>query len=171
MVSVQFCNNFAGPPFCCGWTKKLHFFWERPSKYCIDEFTAIFVCLSLGWTRWYSMKLSSNFGGRNFNNSTSRPLYLNFSNMMKLCPNIWFIQNSKCPQFIFWKKIAKETQIFHFFNDSRREKLYFIQFSTKMAAWLLLTFFIFLHNQLSSIHSIKYRCLKNVIHQIHSKNE
>ena len=27
----------------------------------------------------------------NFNNSW--PPYLNFSNMMKLCPNIWFIQN------------------------------------------------------------------------------
>ena len=41
-----------------------------------------------------------------------------------------------------------------------------------MAAWLLLTIFI-----LSSIHSIllshikEYRCLKNVIQQIDSKNE
>ena len=42
MVSVQFCNNFTGPLFCGGWTKKLqifsrHFFWERPSKYCFAE--------------------------------------------------------------------------------------------------------------------------------------
>ena len=52
----------------------------------------------------------------------------------------------------------------------------FNQFSTRMAAWLLLTFFICLRNQLSSIHSItrikEYRCLRNVIHQkIDSRNE
>ena len=44
-----------------------------------------------------------------------------------------------------------------------------------MAAWLLLIFLICLHNQLRSIHSIprikEYRCLKNVIHHIDSKNE
>ena len=48
-----------------------------------------------------------------------------------------------------------------------------------MAGWLLLTLLMCLHNQISSfihsIHSIitykEYRCLKNVIHQIDSKNE
>ena len=44
-----------------GSTKKLqtfsrHFFWKQPSKYCIAEFTAIFVCLLLSWSRRYSMK-------------------------------------------------------------------------------------------------------------------
>ena len=34
------------------------------------------------------------------------------------------------------------------------EKLYVTQFSKWMAAWLLLTFFICLHNQLSSVNSI-----------------
>ena len=69
MVSVQFNSaNFTGPPFCGGWNKKLqtfsrHFFWEQPSKYCIAEFTAIFVCLLLSWSRRYSMKWSSNFNG------------------------------------------------------------------------------------------------------------
>ena len=71
MVSVQFRKNFTGPPFCGGWTKKLqtfsrHFFWEQPSKYCIAEFTAIFVCLLLSWSRRYSMKWSSNFDGPQF---------------------------------------------------------------------------------------------------------
>ena len=56
------------------------------------------------------------------------------------------------------------------FNDTHMEKLCFIQFSTRMAGWLLLTFLICLHNQLSSIiHCIityqEYRCLKNVIYQ------
>ena len=47
---------------------------------------------------------------------------------------------------------------------------------TRMAGSLLLIPLISLHNQLSLIvHSIipsyKYRCLKNVIHQIDNKNE
>ena len=44
-----------------------------------------------------------------------------------------------------------------------------------MAAWVLVTFFIRLHNQLSSMHSVirikEYKCLKNVIHQIDIKKE
>ena len=60
-------------------------------------------------------------------------------------------------------------------NDTNRKKLSFNQFSTRMAAWLLLIFFICLRNQLNSIHTVthikEYRCLKNVIHQICSKNE
>ena len=41
------------------------------------------------------------------------------------------------------------------FNDTHWVKLCFIQFSTRMADWLLLTFSTCLHNQLSSfIHSI-----------------
>ena len=48
----------------------------------------------------------------------------------------------------------------------------FIHLSTRTAGWLLLTFLICLHNQLSStILSIKCGCLKNVIHQIDCKNE
>ena len=38
-------------------------FYRQPSKYCIAEFTAIFVCLLLSWSRRYSMKWSSNFDG------------------------------------------------------------------------------------------------------------
>ena len=51
----------------------------------------------------------------------------------------------------------------------------FTQFRTGMAGWLILIFFICLHNQLSSIHSIiayyEHRYLKNAIHQIDGKNE
>ena len=39
-------------------------------------------------------------------------------------------------------------------NDTHREKLCFARFSRRMAAWLLLTFLICLHNQLIPIHSI-----------------
>ena len=58
-------------------------------------------------------------------------------------------------------------------NDTHREKLVLLnseQEFTRTEAWLLLAFFICLHNQLSSIHSVirikGQRCLKNVIHQI-----
>ena len=45
-----------------------------------------------------------------------------------------------------------------------------------MTGWLLLTFLICLHNQLTSIiHCIityqEYRCLNNVIHETDSKNK
>ena len=36
---------------------------------------------------------------------------------------------------------------------------------------LLLTFLICLHNQLSLLKLLSYRCLKNVIYQVDSKNE
>ena len=39
-------------------------------------------------------------------------------------------------------------------NDTHREKPCFTQFNTRMAAWLLLSLSICLHNQLYSIHSI-----------------
>ena len=112
MVSVQFRKNFTGPPFCGGWTKKLqtfsrHFFWEQPSKYCIAEFTAIFVCLLLSWSRRYSTSTTRNF----YNNW---PTYLNFSNMINLCPNIWFIKNSRCQQFVFWKRSRQKHKFFIF---------------------------------------------------------
>ena len=54
------------------------------------------------------------------------------------------------------------------------KNLCFTEFSTKfieIQGWLLLTFFICLHNQLSSLIPLSYRCLKNVIHQVDSKNE
>ena len=42
----------------------------------------------------------------------------------------------------------------------------------EMAGWLILTLFICLHNQLSSVDSIhSIRCLKNTIQKIDSKNE
>ena len=40
-----------------------------------------------------------------------------------------------------------------------------------MQGWLLLKFFICLHNQLSSFNSITVQMSENMIHQIDSKNE
>ena len=61
------------------------------------------------------------------------------------------------------------------FNDTHWEKLCFTQFSTWMAGWLLLTFLICLHNQLSSImhsvHVLRVQMFEKCVHQIDSKNE
>ena len=87
--------------------------FESGPKYCIVEFTAIFVCLLLSWSRRYSMKWSSNFDGPNFNNNW--PLYLNFPSMTNLCPNIWYNKNWKCQQILFWKRSCRKNKHFSYF--------------------------------------------------------
>ena len=50
----------------------------------------------------------------------------------------------------------------------------FAEFSTKFIEkqdWLLLTFFICLHNQLSSFNSISVQMSEKRVHQVDSKNE
>ena len=91
-------------------------FWEQPSKHRISEFTAIFVCLLLkvDLDDIQSAEVATSTTASNFNNSW--PIYLNFSNMINLCPNIWFIKDSKCQQFVFWKRSLQKTQIFHIYN-------------------------------------------------------
>ena len=78
-----------------------------------------------------------------------------------LCLVCWFISFR---DFFIWENVyvVSIVSITHAalffntrsFNDNHRENLHFTHISTIMAAWLLLTFFICLHNQLSSIHSI-----------------
>ena len=109
------------PPFRGGWTKKLqtfsrYFFWEWPSKYCIPSlllFSWACFYVDLDDIQWNERATST---ARNFNNS--RPSYLKFSNMINLCTNIWFVENSKCQQFLFWKRkifqFFKKTTITHF---------------------------------------------------------
>ena len=67
---------------------------------------------------------------------------------------------------IFFFNTAKTFPV----NGTHREKLCFTQFSIRMAAWLLLTFSICLHNQLSSIYLIITYVKCYHIH-IDSKNE
>ena len=46
-----------------------------------------------------------------------------------------------------------------------------VQKFIEIQSWLLLTFFICLHNQSVLLIPLSYRCLKNVIHRIDSKNK
>ena len=75
----------------------------------------LFSCASywvdLDDIQWNEVATST---ARNFNNSW--PLYLNFSNMINLCLNIWFIKNSKCQQFLFWKKSRQKNATFLLFK-------------------------------------------------------
>ena len=77
----------------------------------------LFSCASywvdLDDIQWNEVATST---AHNFNNS--RPLYLIFSNMINLCPNIWFIKNSNVSNFYFEKGAAKKAQIFHIFTGS-----------------------------------------------------
>ena len=119
MVSFQFHKNITAPSFCDGWTKNLQtfslqFFLERPSTYCIVEFTAIFMFCLLRWSKRYQWNKVATSLARDFNNSW--PLYLNFSNMINLWPNIWFIKNSKCHQFLFWKRRRQKTKFLNIFK-------------------------------------------------------
>ena len=56
------------------------------------------------------------------------------------------------------------------FNDTHLEELDSVQIFIEIKGRLLLTFFICLHNQVLLI-LLSYRCLKNVFHQVDSKNE
>ena len=93
--------------------------------------------------------------------------------LRSLCIEICKLINNINPMYmneIFKpRKISRVVRSNYKLNDTHRKRLFFTQFSTGMAGWLLLIFLICLYNQLSSIHSI-IRCLKNVIHQIDSKN-
>ena len=44
--------------------------------------------------------------------SNSWPLHLTFSNMINLCPNSWFIKNSKCQQYFVKKEPSKKHKFF-----------------------------------------------------------
>ena len=73
-----------------------------------------------------------------------------------------FVRQLSFPVFVY----------FYVINDTKMEKLCFIQFSTRMAGWLLLTFLICLRNLFYIVITYSgYKCLKNVIHQIDNKNE
>ena len=52
------------------------------------------------------------------------------------------------------KALGQPIRLYDYLTILTWKSLCFAQFSIRMAAWLLLTFFVCLHNQLSPIHSI-----------------
>ena len=71
-------------------------------------------------------------------------LFLNISENFQenTCSEVSFYQSYRSQEF--WSEFCK------IFNDTHKKNC-FIQFSTRMGGWLLLTFLMCLHNQLSSI--------------------
>ena len=84
--------------------------FERSLQNSVLSSLLLFLCacyhVDLDDIQWNGVATST---ARNFNNSW--PLQLTFSNMINLCPNIWFIKNSKCQQYFLEKGAAKNTQI------------------------------------------------------------
>ena len=58
-----------------------------------------------------------------------------------------------------------------FVNDTHIEEIDSVQKFIEIQDWLLLTFFICLHNNYVLLILLLCRCLKNIIHQVGSKNE
>ena len=110
----NFAKTLRGRHFVKGWPKTFKLlvdtFFENSLQNTVLPSLLLFLCASyyvdLDDIQWTEVATST---ARNFNNSW--PLYLNFSNMINLCPNIWFIKNSKCHQFVFWKRSRQKTQI------------------------------------------------------------
>ena len=87
MVSVQFQKRFKGPLFCDATAEKLQIF-----------------------TRYFFSAATST--ARKFNNS--RPLYLNFSNIINLSQIFDSVENCNASNFHFGKRIAEEYKFFIF---------------------------------------------------------
>ena len=102
--------------------------------------------------------------------------------------NIIFINKMKCvnlhgphePQSItvintkYWQSHALMRYCSFFYKLTQRNshgKLDSVQKFIEILGWLLLTFFISLHNQLSSFNSIIVQMFEKQIHQVGSKNE
>ena len=92
--------------------------FESGSENVVSQSLLLFSCscyyVDLDDIQWNEVATST---ASNFNNS--RPLYLNFSNMINLCLNIWFIENSKCQQFLFWRKNRHKKHKFFMFLSGR----------------------------------------------------
>ena len=56
----------------------------------------------------------ANLTAHNFNNNWL--LYVEFSETINLCRNIWLIENWKCQFFYFWNKRCKKEENFQFFK-------------------------------------------------------
>ena len=99
--------------------------------------------------------------------------------LANFCKLVTLILAYNCVKGLRVTKIVKQIKFEGVWGDSsilRGKDWCFTQFSTGIASWLLLMFLTWLLNQLSSIHSIistiplSIISLKNVIHEIDSKN-
>ena len=99
--------------------------------------------------------------------------------LANFCKLVTLILAYNCVKGLRVTKIVKQIKFEGVWGESsilRGKDWCFTQFSTGIASWLLLMFLTWLLNQLSSLHSIistiplSIISLKNVIHEIDSKN-
>ena len=91
---------------------------------------------------------------------------------LNICWHAIFDKLKRKTCFLRFIRLEKHMSIMELCETHKN--LSFTVISTKkiieIQGWLLLTFFICLHNQVILI-PLSHRCLKNVIHQVYSKNE
>ena len=118
---------------------KIHFFLFYKGK-CARPKQRVYL---RGFAYWYLGKISQGL-------SFQLPRFLWRQNLFIMhTPRQYFL-----PRWLLSNRIWLSLEDCFHVNDTHREKLSFTQFSTRMAAWLLLIFFICLYNHLGSIHSI-----------------
>ena len=106
----------SGPKKLQTFTTNPHFFsdlWKL-----VLSILLLFSCacyqVDLDDIQWNEVATST---GHNLNNSWL--LYLHFLNIINLSPNIWFIKNSKCQQFLFRRKSRQSNTNVSFSLNSR----------------------------------------------------
>ena len=118
---MKFRKNFTGPSFCGRWAKKLLLDISFDNDFQKNVLSNLLLfscaCYLVGLDddiQWNKVETSA---GRNFNSSWL--LYLHFSNRINLCPNIWFIKNSKCQKIVTLKKEPSKKHNFLIFLRGR----------------------------------------------------
>ena len=115
VVSVKFRKNFKGLLFCGGWVKELEtfnktFFGISFQKSVLSSFMLFSsVCYQDDPSDVERNEIAS-LTVRNFNNNWL--LYVEFSETINLCRDIWLIEDWKCQLFYFWNKRRQKEQIF-----------------------------------------------------------
>ena len=118
---MKFRKNFTGPSFCGRWAKKLLLDISFDNDFQKNVLSNLLLfscaCYLVGLDddiQWNKVETSA---ARNFNSSWL--LYLHFSNRINLCPNIWFIKNSKCQKNVTLKKEPPKKHNFLIFLRGR----------------------------------------------------
>ena len=119
---VQFRKNFKGLLFCGGCVKDLETFsksflggsFRKNVLSSFLLFSPVFYQDDLSYSERNEI---ASLTARNFNHIWL--LYVEFSETINLCRNIWLIENWKCQLFLFLEiKGAKKDNIFNFLKRS-----------------------------------------------------
>ena len=119
---MKFRKNFTGPSFCGRWAKKLLLDISFDNDFQKNVLSNLLLfscaCYLVGLDDDIQWNKVETLAARNFNSSWLFK-YLHFSNRINLCPNIWFIKNSKCQKIVTLKKEPPKKHYFFIFLRGR----------------------------------------------------